>query len=90
MQPELEFGTLYGIVQKLHLQKPPFVYDVYFEVKGGPTLKVASVRFGEKVHRADFVKTIESQYGLDSTDAIAVDAVLRLGRVKIASRSDSL
>ncbi len=86
---ELEFGALYAIFQKMHMQAPPFVYDVFFEVKGDSTLRIATVRFGEKVSREAFVKKIESQYGLDSTDAMAVDAVLKVGRVKISSRIDS-
>ncbi len=86
---ELEFGALYVIFQKMHMQAPPFVYDVFFEVKGDSTLRIATVRFGEKVSREAFVKKIESQYGLDSTDAMAVDAVLKVGRVKISSRIDS-
>ena len=85
---ELEFGALYAIFPKMQMQAPPFVYDVFFEVKGDSTLKIASVRFGEKVYREAFVKKIESQYGLDSTDAMAVDAVLKVGRVKISSRID--
>ena len=85
---ELEFGALYAIFPKMEMQTPPFVYDVFFEFKGDPTFKVATVRFGEKVHREAFVEKIESQYGLDSTDAMAVDAVLKVGRVKILSRVD--
>ena len=81
---QLELGGLYEVFRKLKMPYPPFTYEVQFKIKGdGPLLKIATVRFGEKLTRDDFTRKIESHFGFDSTDALAVDAILMTGQVKV-------
>ena len=79
------FGSLYDIMYNMGVSKPNFKYSVKFESKGDANLiDVAAVGFGESVHRKTFEAKIADRYGLNVTsDAMAIDAVIRMGRVKI-------
>ena len=82
---KMMFGSLYDIMYDMKVSKPSFKYSVKFESKGDSNLiDVATVGFGENVHRKTFETKIADRYGLDVTsDAMAIDAVIRMGRVKI-------
>lgn len=83
----MDFGALYGVMETLKTAKPKFRYAVKFEVKGesGP-IDVAKVGFGESVPRKNFMEKLAAKYGLDvKSEAMALDALLRTGRVRITA-----
>ena len=81
---QLEFGGLYAIFTELKMPPPRFAYDVLFEVKGGdPVLKVATVRFGEDVSYDQFFSKVAEHYDLSESEAMAIDAVLKMGKARI-------
>ena len=83
---QVEFGDLYTVFTDMKIPSPDFHYDVFFEVKGGsPILKVATVRFGEAVPYGKFFLKVADHYGLSENEEMAIDAVLKLGRVKVVS-----
>ncbi len=79
------FGALYGVMADMKVAKPGFKYAVRFEGKGGTEpIDVAVVGFGESVSRKAFEEKISQKFGLDiSSDSMAIDAILRMGRVQI-------
>lgn len=83
---KIMFGALYGAMADLKVPKPGFRYSVKFESNGGfERIDVASVGFGDTVARKMFEEKVSQRYGLDiSSDAAAIDAILRMGKVEIA------
>ena len=83
---KIMFGALYGAMADLKVPKPGFRYSVKFESNGGfERIDVASVGFGDAVSRKSFEEKVSQRYGLDiSSDAAAIDAILRMGRVQIS------
>jgi hypothetical protein len=79
------FGALYDVMQKLKVAKPDFRYAIKFSGKGGvESVNVATVGFGESVDRKLLENTIAEKYNLNvSSDAVAIDAVIRMGRISI-------
>lgn len=81
----MDLGALYGVMETLKTAKPKFRYAVKFEVKGeSAPIDVATVGFGESVPRKNFMEKLAAKYGLDvKSEAMALDALLRTGRVRI-------
>ena len=79
------FGSLYNAMFELKVAKPAFKYGVKFLCKGeAEPVYVAVVGFGENVLRKKFEEKIAEKYGLDvSSDAMAIDALIRTGQVGI-------
>ena len=84
---QVEFGGIYATFMEMKMQPPEFAYDVMFEVKGGPVLKIATVRFGEEVAYGQFFSKVADHYGLSESEAMAIDAVLKMGKARIVSAS---
>jgi len=81
---QVEFGDLYAIFMDMKMNPPEFLYDVLFEVKGGgPILKIATVRFGEDVPYRLFFAKVAEHYDLSESEAMAIDAVLKLGKARV-------
>ena len=79
------FGSLYNAMFELKVAKPAFKYGVKVLCKGeAEPVYVAVVGFGENVLRKKFEEKIAEKYGLDvSSDAMAIDALIRTGQVGI-------
>jgi hypothetical protein len=79
------FGSLYNAMFELKVTKPHFKYGVKFLCKGeSRPIDVAMIGFGENVLRKKFEEKIAEKYGLNvSSDAMAIDALIRTGLVKI-------
>ena len=83
---QVEFGDLYARFTDMKMNPPEFFYDVLFEVKGGsPVLKIATVRFGEDVPYRLFFSKVAEHYGLSESEAMAIDAILKLGKARVVS-----
>jgi hypothetical protein len=82
------FGSLYNAMFELKVTKPHFKYGVKFLCKGeSRPIDVAMIGFGENVLRKKFEEKIAEKYGLNVTsDAMAIDALIRTGLVKIEMR----
>ena len=82
---KIEFDALYVILMEMNMSLSEFAYDVMFEVRGGPVLKIATVRFGEEVTYGQFFSKVANHYDLSESEAMAIDAVLKMGKVRIVS-----
>ena len=82
---KLVFGLLYGVMMEMKVPKPNFKYCVKFFTAGdNKPIVVATVGFGDIVNRISFEKKIAERYGLDvSSDSMAIDAVIRMGKFAI-------
>ena len=82
------FGSLYSSMFALKVAKPNFKYGIKFLCKGEPKpIDVATIGFGENILRKKFEEKIAEKYGLNVTsDAMAIDALIRTGLVKIEMR----
>jgi hypothetical protein len=81
----IAFGALYAVMQKLKVAKPDFRYAIKFSGKGTEeALDVATVGFGESVDRKLLEKKVAEKIGLNlASEAVAIDAVIRMGRISI-------
>lgn len=82
---KIEFGALYKVLMEMGISSPKLMYDVMLNVKGGPVLKIATVRFGEEVTYGLFFSKVADHYGLSENEAIAIDAILKMGKARIVS-----
>ena len=80
---KIEFGTLYKILMEMEIPLPKFRYDVMLNVKGGPVFKIATVQFGEEVTYGQFFSKAAEHYGLSENEAMAIDAMLKVGKARI-------
>jgi hypothetical protein len=81
----IAFGALYDVMHKLKVGKPDFRYAIKFSGKGtDEVLDVATVGFGESVDRKLLEKKVAEKIGLNiASEAVAIDAVIRMGRISI-------
>ena len=88
---KIEFGSLYGLIEKMRIPAPKFRYDVQFVPKdGGKAIEIGEVGYGESLSRGDFARKAARYLMLDAVDDPVVEAFLKNGGVRFVPVGESV